>query len=483
MRTKLLAFLSLLLLSAPASAQFIGPPGQISVIDSGTACITAPAACASFTSGTAVSIGLDISGTWTGTLTFEQTSNGSNWRTLWVTNAATGVQVSSTTAGGSWTVANNFIGVRLRATGAMTGLAVVTATRGYGVSTHLFDASVITGTLLAVNGGTGFASYAVGDLLSADTTTTLSKVPAVASGQVLASAGTSTLPAYTATPTVTTATASRTALATTSTDGLIAVNTTAATGGATVQISPRVRWRGTAWDTAASQTVDFFAENLPATAATPTGTWKLGYSLNGAAATYPLTVTSAGGITGVSGGFILSGGAVFTAAAAGFIHNGRTILTSQTDGTENIQNNAGSSGIGIDVNTDAVLKVRVRAQNAYGSVDALAYQASGTAITSGTTHLSAGSGMAVANVGANSCGTSAATIAGNNNAFVITVGATSGTQCRVAFTVTAGTEWDCTVTDSTTTIATRATPVDTTHTDFLGAFVAGDKVTGLCFPR
>lgn len=96
---------------------------------------------------------------------------------------------------------------------------------------------------------------------------------------------------------------------------------------------------------------------------------------------------------------------------------------------------------------------------------------------------STGSGLAVANVGANSCGTTAATIAGGNNAFVITVGATSGTQCRVTFTFAAATEWDCTVTDSTTTIATRATPVDTTHTDFFGAFVAADKVTGLCFPR
>jgi hypothetical protein len=112
-----------------------------------------------------------------------------------------------------------------------------------------------------------------------------------------------------------------------------------------------------------------------------------------------------------------------------------------------------------------------------------AYQANGTPITSGTTHLSAGSGMAVANVGANSCGTTTATIAGNNNAFVITVGATSGTQCRVTFTVTATTEWDCAANDNTTTVAVRTTPVDTTHTDLIGTFTAGDKVTGVCFPR
>lgn len=93
---------------------------------------------------------------------------------------------------------------------------------------------------------------------------------------------------------------SGTALGTTSTDGIILSNTTAATSGATVQISPRFKLRGTAWDTAASETVDFFLENLPATAATPTGTFQLGYSLNGAAATYPLKVTSAGQLFPVS---------------------------------------------------------------------------------------------------------------------------------------------------------------------------------------
>lgn len=111
------------------------------------------------------------------------------------------------------------------------------------------------------------------------------------------------------------------------------------------------------------------------------------------------------------------------------------------------------------------------------------YSSAGTAVISGTTHLSSGSGMAVANVGANSCGTSTATIAGNNNLFTITVGATAGTQCRVAFTVTATNEWGCTANDDTTTVAVRTTPVDTTHVDLIGTFTAGDKVTGICFPR
>lgn len=113
------------------------------------------------------------------------------------------------------------------------------------------------------------------------------------------------------------------------------------------------------------------------------------------------------------------------------------------------------------------------------------YDASGAAFTAvrGDGFVTNPAAVAVANVGANSCGTTAATIAGGNNAFVITVGATSGSQCRVAFTFAATTEWDCAANDDTTTVAVRTTPVDTTHTDLIGAFTAGDRVTGICFPR
>lgn len=89
----------------------------------------------------------------------------------------------------------------------------------------------------------------------------------------------------------------------------------------------------------------------------------------------------------------------------------------------------------------------------------------------------------VANVGANSCGTSTATILGTSQSNVTTVGATAGTQCRIAFTTAATTAWDCTANDDTTTVAVRTTPVDTTHTDIIGTFTAGDKVTAHCWPR
>lgn len=100
-----------------------------------------------------------------------------------------------------------------------------------------------------------------------------------------------------------------------------------------------------------------------------------------------------------------------------------------------------------------------------------------------TTPLFAGTTPSVANVGANSCGTTAATIAGNEISGKITVGATAGTQCRVTFTQVATTARECVATDGTTTVATRATYVDTTHTDFFGAFVAGDVIAYICIAR
>ena len=54
----------------------------------------------------------------------------------------------------------------------------------------------VTGTLPAVNGGTGMSSYAVGDLVFANTTQTLSSLTATATGFALISAGVNTAPTY-----------------------------------------------------------------------------------------------------------------------------------------------------------------------------------------------------------------------------------------------------------------------------------------------
>lgn len=119
--------------------------------------------------------------------------------------------------------------------------------------------------------------------------------------------------------------AGRTGLVTTSTDGFVALNATAATGGATVQISPRSRWSGTGWDSddSVSRTVSFFSEVLPVSGATVSGSWKLGYiDPVSSAITYPLTVSNGGAVitlTGSSGGFWgdSSGDAVLYRSGAG----------------------------------------------------------------------------------------------------------------------------------------------------------------------
>lgn len=56
--------------------------------------------------------------------------------------------------------------------------------------------STVTGTLQATNGGTGFNSYAVGDILTADTTSSFVRLPDVATGNVLLSGGAGVQPLY-----------------------------------------------------------------------------------------------------------------------------------------------------------------------------------------------------------------------------------------------------------------------------------------------
>lgn len=56
--------------------------------------------------------------------------------------------------------------------------------------------SAATGILAAVNGGTGFGSYTVGDILYADTTTTLAKLADAATGNALLSGGVGVAPSW-----------------------------------------------------------------------------------------------------------------------------------------------------------------------------------------------------------------------------------------------------------------------------------------------
>ena len=105
------------------------------------------------------------------------------------------------TAGSNITVTNTAGGITIAATGVGSG--TVTSVSGSGGSSGLtLTGGPITtsgtltlgGTLNAANGGTGNSSYAVGDLLYANTTTTLAKLPDVAAGSFLRSGGVNTAP-------------------------------------------------------------------------------------------------------------------------------------------------------------------------------------------------------------------------------------------------------------------------------------------------
>jgi hypothetical protein len=107
--------------------------------------------------------------------------NGTGY-TLNTLGAGTGISV--TNGSGTISVANTGV---LSFSAGTTGLTPISATTG---------AVTLAGTLKAVNGGTGFASYAVGDLLYANTTTTLAKLPDVATGNALISGGVNTAPSW-----------------------------------------------------------------------------------------------------------------------------------------------------------------------------------------------------------------------------------------------------------------------------------------------
>lgn len=169
MKQFLLALAVALCACAPAEAQIVGAPQNITVVDSGTACVTAPTACAIYALDNQTGgVTFSVSGTWTGTLTFEGTNNDGSWTSLLATNVASGAQATTTTANGLFTVTNvGVIKVRLRATAAITGTANITAAKGLGFARLSGAVNTLT---MAVGGKYGFAG--VGNALALNGTAT-----------------------------------------------------------------------------------------------------------------------------------------------------------------------------------------------------------------------------------------------------------------------------------------------------------------------
>jgi len=77
--------------------------------------------------------------------------------------------------------------------------------------------------------------------------------------------------------------------------------------------------------------------------------------------------------------FILTDALTLSDVTSGIGWSARTTLKSPADAQLNLLNSAESAGVGIDVATDTVLKIRTRAQTGYATVDCLGLKASGVA--------------------------------------------------------------------------------------------------------
>lgn len=141
---------------------------------------------------------------------------------------------------------------------------------------------------------------------------------------------------------------------TTSTDGIVVANTTAATVGTTVQISRRGRFCGTAYNSVStlSETNCMVFEALPVTnAGTTTLIQRWGQSINGGAVSYGMSLNG-NNLSLASGGSYI-GGNLSLAATGNINFTSRNNIAMAADGLVNVTNSGVSVGPQFNVGTAA----------------------------------------------------------------------------------------------------------------------------------
>lgn len=212
--------------------------------------------CSTFTLSGSGSVGIQVTGTFSGTLTFygsniNPTPGDTNFTVLNLVPLNGGTAVSTATTAGIWTGATAGISyLQVKFTSYVSGSATISLVTAMSRG-PLTGSEIQSGVIAVANGGTGLAtltSHALyvgagtanpnplavcgtgsyvrgvaasdpvcstlvlpnaatqGDLLLATSANTVASLAAVATGQVLTSAGTSTAPVYSANPAVTTMT-------------------------------------------------------------------------------------------------------------------------------------------------------------------------------------------------------------------------------------------------------------------------------------
>lgn len=170
----------------------------------------------------------------------------------------------------------------------------------------------------------------------------------------------------------------------------------------------------------------------------------------------------ANGFIRAQSSFVLDAGGIWRAVVSGtkYASNGFAQWTSSPS------DSSGTTDIALGRNAAGVLEVDNGSAGTYRDLKLRHLIGGGTAPT-------------VANTSANSCGTTAATIAGSDTAGRITVGATSGTSCTVTFGTAFATAPACWSNNETTGNLMRATATTTTVV-IAGTMVGGDLITYGC---